>query len=168
MFILLLLLFLLLAVFAYFLFAPFYLEVDTTHGLYRVRLHRLVSFRVFRAEQGWAGELRVAGWRKRIDFAAQPVVVVKEQAPRKPRQKSRRRFGWKKIRAVLGSFKIVRCRVSIDTGDDQWNGLLYPLFYFAARRSGRDIRINFTGDVEIVLCIKNNLARMGWAYLRTS
>ena len=54
----------------------------------------------------------------------------------------------------------------LDTGDQPTNGLLYPVAAWLRHRTGHDIRIGFAGEHTLVLRIRNNLARMLWAYMR--
>jgi hypothetical protein len=49
----------------------------------------------------------------------------------------------------------------------QLNGLLFPLGYWLARRTGRPIDVNFTNNNELVIAIDNNVARLLWAYATT-
>lgn len=75
-------------------------------------------------------------------------------------------INWRKLRGVLRSFKINKCNVLLDTGDQQLNGILYPVFCMMRYYSGKYFEINFMNRNEVVLEIENSIARMGWAYLK--
>lgn len=155
-----------LAILSYLLFAPIYLEIDTTAGIYGLRLHHLVSGAIILKDYRLKLDLRIAWWKKQFDlFAVKP----KKKEPEKiipAKQKSRhRRISFKTIRAIVKTFKVNIFRVNIDTDNVQLNGLLYPAFYAMSRFSGRHMMVNFAGNNEIVIKIENNLARVIRAYI---
>ncbi|MBL7931290.1 MAG: hypothetical protein JNL60_05295 [Bacteroidia bacterium] len=152
----------LLSLTGYLLFAPFYFEVDSNQGLLRFRFHKAASISL-KLENTLFLELKVFGWIKKLDVES-PYKKT-ETTNKKPNNQIRNRVSFAQLSAVLKSFKIKSCRISIDTGDVQWNAMLFPVFYFLHWRSGKNLEINFTGKNEIVLHIKNNIARMGWAFI---
>lgn len=149
-------LFLILAGFSYLLFAPFYLEINSAEGLYRIRFHRLFSARLMVADTSLKVEFKIAGWSRQIDVFTK----TKQTKKRPPAKKKQPGISFKLIVAVIKSFKVNKCYVSIDTGSMQLNGILYPGFYFLSRYVGKTIEINFLNRNEIILEIKNNLARI--------
>lgn len=153
--------------FGYLFFAPFYLEIDSTKGLYRIRVHWLASMSIKSVGDILLIELKLAGFTKQVDvFSAKAEHVRKPAAVSEKKQRKRSpAIQWKKVKAVLFSFRINKCRIRFDSGDVQLNGILYPLFYWISSYSGKDVRINFTGENEVVLEIQNSLARMSWAYI---
>ena len=147
---------------AYFLFAPFYLEINSETSLYRVRFHHLISGSLSVTNYTFILELRFTWTKKRFNLFRKP--------PEKTERKKKRNTGkWKipfrKIRAILGTFKVTRLDCSIDTGESSANGFLFPFFYWLSRSSGRSFRVNFLGENQIILEVKNNLARMIGMYI---
>lgn len=155
-------LFLLIALLLYVVLAPFYIEVNTHTGLYRVRFQRVASVRVIMDEDILV-EINILGFKKRS-----APVFRRQKKPSSGIKASRgsRSVPVRKLANVLRSFKITTCYVLINTGDMKLNGLLYPLFKWLSWQSGQDVAIGFTGYTEINLQVKNSIARMGRAYFR--
>ncbi|HEV7231367.1 MAG TPA: hypothetical protein VGO45_08575, partial [Bacteroidia bacterium] len=164
MVVLLILLFLVLSIVTYVFFAPFYLEVNTESGLYRMRFHRLTSVSLKLIDNVPIAEIRLAGWKKQIDLSAMSSPQTPKEKKAFAGNKKTRNIPWKKIPGLFKGFQIRKCRVTIDTGDMQLNGMLYPLFYLIGFYGHRDISINFMNENTIILEIKSSLARMSWAY----
>lgn len=160
----LVLLLILLGVLGYLLFAPFYLELNSGSGLCRVRFHRIASARLAIQENTLLLHLRIIGWRKRLDLLAQG---QKREKPRpKKAPKKRPQVSLRKMWAVVRSFKVNRCRLAVDVGDVQTNGLLFPWLLLVGRLTGQPIGINFLHENEIILEIENSFFRMLWAYFK--
>lgn len=167
MIVLLVLLLIVLVVFLYLFFAPFYFEINTTDSTYRIRFHRLASISLKMIDRSLMAEIKICWWIKRFELWPGKNGAGKEARIDKTpvKAKKKRKMPFRKIKAVLKSFKISKCSVSVDTGDMQLNGVLWPVFYLFKVRSGKDMRINFIGENKIILEVKNNLARMSWAYI---
>jgi len=71
----------------------------------------------------------------------------------------------RKVQAVITSFKISKCLITLDTGDMALNGILYPWFLWIGELMSKDISINFCNRNEIVLEIENNFFRVLRAYI---
>jgi hypothetical protein len=157
------------AIFSYLLFAPFYIEINSANSLFAVRFHHLASLRVVLMDSSLKINLTIAGWKKQIDLLKQ----ISERQRRKTfstRQKKShaRLHSFGLIRAILKSFSVKKCYLNIDTGDMQLNGILYPLFYWLSKYTGKPIAINFQNQIEIVVEIQNNCARIIMAFICSS
>lgn len=163
MIVLLVLLFIVLIFFGYLFFAPFYVEINTTIGLYRLRFHRLASASLKVIDSRLITEIKLAGWTKQLHS---PSIqnISKEKKTEKKVKIEKPKISWQKIRKVIKSFRVNKCDISIDSGNMQLNGILYPLFFWISAWSKKNIRINFIDENKIVLEIENNLARLSWAY----
>ena len=69
-----------------------------------------------------------------------------------------------RVVAMVKSFEVKECYLNIDTRDMSWNGILYPMFYGLSRRTGKELYINFVDKNELRLTVRNNIARIGYAY----
>jgi hypothetical protein len=162
---LLVLLFVVLIVFGYLFFAPFYIELNSIKSFYGMRFHKIASINLKMINEKFKIEVCVFVFTRRFDLihtkkgSSKTFDLGKNQIENK--------VSYKLIKAVIKSFKVNKCEVSIDTGDMPLNGILYPLFYLMKVRSQKNIQINFTGETLIVLEIENSLARMSWAYLNS-
>lgn len=156
------LLLILAAIVLYFLFAPVYIEIDSEHGLFRVRFHQLMSMRLFVKESLFM-ELRITWWHKSIDLLA---ARIRKIEPQKKSVTRKTTIPFQKIAEVLKTFKVRKCEVKIDSGDDYFNGLIFPWVLLLGFYFRKNIGMNFLGENKLVLEIKNNAARMLWAFLK--
>jgi hypothetical protein len=87
-----------------------------------------------------------------------------KKKPKKPqRKKSTPHKTLRKLLPLVKSFRVPVWKISLDTGDYMYNGLLYPLNYFF----GADhCNINFNEQSYLVLELRNNLGRMLLAWMR--
>lgn len=146
----------------YFLFAPFYLEIDSKRKLIRMRFHRLASARLLVVNSSLMIDVRIPGWRKSIDLIRQDRQKIKATTKKKYKA---RKIPFHKIKAVMKSFKVNRCYVDVDLDNMEMNGMLFPLFYWVSHLTGKYFRTNFLGRSDVSLEIENNVARMLWAYI---
>jgi hypothetical protein len=157
------------AMLCYIFLFPFYLEIDTTIDLYRLRFHHFGSFCLRAGNDTILLEMKILNWKKQIDLlSTRQNKQVKTPAVSRKRNQHKTAattVPWKRIINVLRSFRINRCRIAIDTGNVQINALLYPIFYVIQVKAKKDIQINFLNKNEIILEVENSLARMSWAYL---
>jgi hypothetical protein len=153
------------AIVGYIFFAPFYFEINSNESLYRFRLSRLLTLNIINDNNIFFIEIKIVGITKRIElFGTKKAVDKIEKIKKKTKAKKKFNISFKKIKAVLATFMIKKCDISIDTGDMTLNGILFPAFYLLSFYSGKNISINFEEKNEINLLIKNNFARMAWAY----
>lgn len=154
--------------FSYLLFAPFFIEIDSISGLFRIRFHRLASATLIFKESSFFIEIKMAGWQKQIDLLA---VKMKEGKPALKKERKEKKqikaISFRKILAVTKSFRVRRFFLTLDTGDRQLNGILYPLFVFLSVKSGKNITVNFFGENKLIFQVENNFARVLWAYTRS-
>jgi hypothetical protein len=116
--------------------------------------------------------VKVAWWRKEFDLfqttkAPTPVKSEKTVKKRKARKPMSPGKLLRKVRAILSTFRITRCFITIDTGDMRVNGILYPWVYLLKRRIRKNVSINFWGENVVILEAKNTIARMLWAYIKS-
>ena len=159
----------LLLLMCYLLFAPFYLEIDTTRDIYRARFHTLAAAGLAECNRSLALSIRVLWWKKEI--AVEELLVssparTKNRTERRRTKKEKRGIPLRKIQAVAKSFKVTDCDINIDFGDVNADGLLLPVVYYLARISGRRLAVNFLGQTWFVFSVRNSLASMVWAYIR--
>jgi len=148
---------------AYILFAPVYIEIDSIHSIYQVRLHKILSVSFFVNGEASLLEVKAGLWKRRIDLSKAP--ATKTHAAEEKKQELPASFPFRKLLAVIRSFKVTRLDASLDLGDMSWNGMLYPCFCWLSFITGKNIQINFEGRNSLVLHIENNIARMSRAFL---
>ncbi len=152
-------------VFPYFLFAPFFLEIDSTRNLWRIRIHRLASARLLVENNSFMIELMIAGWKKRIDISALKRNKEKPEAEKK-RKSDRPKITISKVISVIRSFKVNACYVNLSFEDVLLNAWLFPVFSELRRYSGKQFYINFKDVNMVKIEIENNMARMIWAWFK--
>jgi hypothetical protein len=130
-----------------------------------MRFHKIASINLKMINAEFKIEVTVLVFTRRFDLINSKNNFIK--ANDREKNQIEYKVPYKKIKAVIKSFKVNKCYVSIDTGNMQLNGILYPLFYWMKVKSQKNIQINFIGETLIVLKIENSLARMSWAYLNS-
>jgi hypothetical protein len=164
---LLIFLLIILAIFGYLLFAPFYIEINSINSLYGVRFHRIASAKLIFADNLLKIDLHIIGWKKQID-PFEKRAKRKEKTVVQKKKKQRTLFSISRAKALIKSFKINKFYLNIDTGNLQLNGILYPCFYWLGNYAGKPIAINFLNKNEIILEIENNLAGIIRAFIYSS
>ncbi len=160
-----------LALFLYILLAPFYIDLDSTTGEYRFRFHTILSVGVIYSDGGEEVYFSFLGYRRNSSRGANE---AKDEVDEQPNIKhvGRKKFSLegislRKLVGVSRSFQCEKCIISLDTGNMQLNGILFPVFYLLQVKFRHSIRINFVGENILILTLKNNLANMIWAYIKT-
>lgn len=162
---LLIFLIIIVSIFIYVLFAPFYLEINTIDGLLRLRFHRLVKAQLFFNENSLFLDLKIAGWRKQIDLLAQK--EQRKKSIKKQAGKGPNRISLRKIKAIVKSFKVNKFYLSISFDEMMLNGIFYPLLNFLNFKTNKKIEINFFHENEIIVEVENNFFRIIRAYIKS-
>jgi hypothetical protein len=150
----------------YLLLAPFYIEVNSLNNLYRIRFHRLMSLSIKNNNNVIEFEMKLFFWTRKINFSEAKTSEYKESKPKDNYPTKKNVLDWSKMKNVLKSFKLNSFDISVDTGNMQLNGILYPLVYFISIHYKKQIAINFSGQNYMILEIENNLARIICAYIK--
>lgn len=165
---LLIFLIIIVSIFIYVLFAPFYLEINTTNGLLRLRFHRLIKAQLSFNENSLFLDLKIAGWRKQINLLAQKEQKEEKKKPiKKQAGKGPNRISIRKIKAIVKSFKVNKFYLSISFDEMMLNGIIYPLLSFLSFKTNKRIEINFFHENEIILEVENNFFRIIRAYIKS-
>ena len=159
---LLFILLLLILVICYLLFAPFYLEVDNIKHMIRVRFHRIISARFIIEDNTAFIKVKFLGWQLKFDL-----LKPKNERKKEPHEKRMQsnKISTSKIIAVIGSFKINKFYVTLDTGNYALNARLIPVFYSLGYLINKTVTINFLQKNIFKLEIENNISRILWAYI---
>ncbi len=156
---------------AYFFFAPFFIDINTDTGLFRIRFHRWISAQLTVKYDLFSIELKILWWHRVINLFggrnkrqsardkkttnADSSITVKKTSSLSP----------KKIQAMIMSFKIKKFYLTIDTGNMQINGIMFPAFRWLSTFTRKHFSINFSGRNIFILRLENNFARILRAYL---
>jgi hypothetical protein len=152
----------------YLLTAPFYLEIDSTSGLIQFRFHHILKARLILNENVPIIDFNSLVWRKEIRLLSKNrnPGLMKIDKREKPKSKNKI-ITLSKLKSILQSFRINKLLLTIDTGEMQLNGILYPLFLLVANETGENISINFSGQNKLILQIENNLYRIIRAFIKS-
>jgi hypothetical protein len=71
----------------------------------------------------------------------------------------------KKIFYVISSFDISVINLRLNTGSNQLNGILFPIFFIVSFFSRKNISVDFNENTQLYIKAKNNLARLSWAII---
>lgn len=149
----------------YIICAPFYVNVNSDVGLFELRFHHLATVSLVFTDYSPLIKIRIAGFHKQMELIK---TVKKEKVTvKKPRQKKFKKIPVSKLMAMVKSFQVNTCFLTIDTGNMQMNGILFPVFNLIGQRINKDISINFINENKFIFQMENNLARMMWAYIKS-
>jgi hypothetical protein len=159
-----------LVIISYLIFAKLFIEIDSTVNLYRLSFGGILALSIVFIDDSIRLELKLFWWRKSYNlnnaFTNESKDVVQTS-----NAKERKVFSLQKIfkntTAVLKSFKIKKCFITIDTGNMPLNGILFPWVYLLSIYIKKKVSINFSGQNIIILQIENSFARMLWAYFKS-
>ena len=152
----------------YVFFAPFYLEINSDDGTYRVRFHWVAAAYIIPANNTLVVKLQILGWQKQFDVFTSIKKREKPKVAIKETKKKKSVFSLVLVRDVLKTFQVNKCIVLFDTGDMPLNGILYPVLYWLSRKTGKTLQITFDDTNTIQLQIENNLARIAKAFIYSS
>jgi len=165
---LLLILIILITVLTYLLFAPFFLEIDSTKGMFKIRFHHLISVRILLENSSLILEIKSPMWNKRINLLAQNErrkTFPKKKVLEKKKDGKSFKIKFSKIKAMIRTFKVNTFFVNLDTNDVLLNAKLFPVFLGLRIYTRKELYINFIGKNEIKIEIENNMARIIWAFI---
>jgi hypothetical protein len=152
---------LILSILSYLLFAPFYIEINTQNGLCGIRFHKLLTAKLKVTQSSLLLDLKIAGIQKQIDLLTQK--NTSKQATKKKVENT----SYKKILAILVSFKVNKFYLTICFDNMSLNGILYPFFRWLSFKTEKVIEINFCGQNEIAFEAENNFFRVIRAYIKS-
>lgn len=149
------------------LIAPIYLHIEWNEERQYVQFHWLGLFRLRLAPEagGWYFQFRILGLHKR--WALPPLRTT--PAAKKTEKKIsgwRPKHPFRLAKRLLYSFRILRCRLALDTGDFLLNTYLWPVFNWLKGRKKLDWSINFQGRSDFSLLVQNRLVCLLFAFFR--
>jgi len=147
---------------AYFLFAPFCIEIDSEKQIFRFKFHSWLELRLVESQNSLFIRLKIFGLTKLWDVFSDNKRPQKKEKFRKPKKS---KISKERLIALLKSFKLIKFQLTIDTGDMPTNGLLFPVFYLIKERTHLDVSINFKNYNIFILHTENNLARVSKAMI---
>lgn len=140
-------------------FAPLIIKIDTERHEYFIALKGLIKIWPEWNLDGLQIHTQLPAYHfiKRLSFR-------KEEGTKPVKKESRTRYmPFKKMMAVLRTFKVRYMDLTIDTDDYTLNALLVPIFQLINRPNFRG-SVNFQGETRCELEIRNNLWRIAIAY----
>jgi len=160
---LLIFLILIISVFCYLIFAPFFIELNSVNGTFSFDFHTVLSINCFIKENSLFLDLRIMGWRKQIDLLAKKKRNTK--SVRKKVSSKKPVIPLRKVNAIIKSFKINKFYLAICFDNMLINGIIYPLFAYLNNNNNRHIEVNFLNRNEIIIKVENNFYRIIRAYI---
>lgn len=157
---------LLLALCFYLAVAPFYLEIDSTCNLYRVRFHHIAYVGLGVCDDTPVFYLGILGWQRQVAITAMLGKSKPAAARKKEKKNAVRPVPFRKIWGVIKSFRVIQCNINIDFGAVMTDAMMIAIIN-ANPVIARNIRVNFLHQNSVRLRIKNNIASMAWSYIRS-
>lgn len=151
------------------LFAPLIIRIDTIENTCDLRLPGLFKTWLSIDQEGLAVHVWFPFYRFKMDPLRRkaPKKRRKRKATASEKKKVMKRPNTKLMRRLLNtmySFRIIVFEASLDTDNYLLNAQLVPLCQLI-RRHGLAMNINFQGNSYFRLEVRNNLYRLGLAYL---
>ena len=143
------------------LLTPVILAIDTRIPEIKLSWKGIGNAAINYKEEEWLLRFRIFFYAKEIQL--RNIKGRKKKQEKSKRKKRNPRKMMRKFLAVMKTFRVPVWRISIDTGDYVYNAWLYPLNYFIGTEH---CQINFHEENYLVLELKNNLARMLYAWFR--
>ncbi len=159
----LLILFIVLILVAWILIAPLELHINSTKNQYQLRWGRVARIEWLPAPDDILIRLKIL-FREKVyhPLTRAPKKKIKTEDKSKS---TKQKKGWslkkwkRKIINLLNSFQVEKFRVNLDTGDYVYNSYLYPIFWMM-NKGDTQLNINYSGESEILVVIKNRLYRI--------
>ena len=149
----------------YILFAPFYLNINTINGSFIIKFHKIIFAQFIIIENSLILDLKILGWQKQINISNQK--EQKEKSFKRPAKTREKSIPFRKVSAVIKSFKVNKFYLTINFGNMMLNGILYPIFSYFSISSMKRIDINFFNENELILEVENNFFRIIRAYVNS-
>ena len=143
------------------LLTPVILAIDTRIPEIKLSWKGIGNAAINYKEEEWLLRFRIFFYAKEIQL--RNIKGRKKKQEKSKRKKRNPRKMMRKFLAVMKTFRVPVWRISIDTGDYVYNAWLYPLNYFIGTEH---YQINFHEENYLVLELRNNLARMLYAWFR--
>lgn len=143
------------------LYMPLRLVIDSKKDVYQVEWQHIGSALLVENDGHLGIQIRILFFKKTIPFGSILTKTDKRKVKNystKPLLVSGARM-ISKLKKILKSFEIKKCKVNWDTDDYILNAYLYPMTPFLLKFSISFI-INFEGKREIELVIENRLGRI--------
>lgn len=149
-------------IFCYVLFAPFYFEINSITNKYGFRFHKFLYANIHITEKSLLLNIKIAGWRKQIDLLNQNIKPSKGKI-----KKERGEIPIGKIYSIIKSFKVNKFYLNLSFENMALNGVLFPFFSVLKSKTNKNIQINFWNKNEIVIEVENNFYRIIKAYINS-
>lgn len=163
-----------LLLFAWLLWTPLRVEIDSEKGIFRGEWRHLCAVQWLPEEGFDRIQVEAPFFRRKIQLSGvskpEKHRVKKQTQPALPVKKKQTfpaKTMWRLGRNMLRSFKIKRLHIWWDSDDFIWNAQVYPLAHFVNMLGIGKVWINFTGRRDLALTVENRLGRMLWAVLQT-
>ncbi len=162
--VLILILCLLSLILCFILFARLKLQLNTLTGSYYIEMGKII-----RISFHWKEKPLLHFRILFIHFNVEPLKIwskrKKRTKPKALRQGKRRSVHFRKVLAVIKSFRVVKFHVSLDTTNVISNAALFPAAAAINRFTPFRLNINYSGENYAVIHIENRVARILWAYI---
>ena len=147
------------------LLLPIAVEVNTDAGVYQVRLKGLAKIRLLPGPEVWKVRICLGRWKKEVEvFGTKEHKEEQVKKARKRTWKTRPATIWRKFRHLMGSFRVLRFRLILDTDDYILNAFLFPFFTLVSRKD-RSVVVNFTGRNSLDFLAVNRVWRVIWSLI---
>ena len=146
--------------FAWLIFLPWIVEVDTSRETYEVFQRGTLRFWL---STGFQPRLRLFGISVPLQAGEKKRPVKKISKPKKSKRQFHTQPLWGLAKGIYQSLSVKWFYLDLDTDDVVWNARLIPVFSLL-NRGPMHLATNFEGRVVARLRAEVKLYRIGWAF----
>jgi len=143
------------------LLTPVILAIDTRIPEIKLSWKGIGNAAINYKEEEWLLRFRIFFYAKEIQLHNIKRRKKRQEKPKRKKRSPRKML--RKFLPVMKTFRVPVWHISVDTEDYVYNAWLYPLNYFIGTEH---CHINFHEENYLVLELRNNLARMLYAWIR--
>ena len=153
------------ALFVWILLVPVIIHINTEGNRYYLVLPAVLRAEIVPAD----GLFRIRGWILFIPYSFNPFTMNFGSKKEKKKKKKSRRMGLQQgknmFRDLLGSFRIRKLDLNLDTDDFVTNAYLVPAFS-AINRENINMQVNYEGELDLLLDVRTRIGKILWTFFK--
>lgn len=148
------------------LLARIVLHIDTQRGIFRVSVGRVFRFDLEWLDMVPQPVIRVFWWEWRPPFGVSPEKKPEKKKKRRAKGNTPASARLRLVTGVLGSFRLKRFELDLDTDDYVLNAQLYPVNHLVWGERAH-ININWQNENRLLLVLESRVGRILYRIVKT-
>ncbi|GAB2811814.1 hypothetical protein [Ferruginibacter profundus] len=146
------------------LFATLELYADTRTALISVRWISIGKVMLQYEDNAWWFRLQILCFKKQWLLQQLFSRSSKKKKPAAVKTKKAKAIPWPRLLKIIQTFRVIQCRIVIDTGNYPLNAQLYPLNFLPP--VSKYVTVNFKDENYAVIITRNTLWRILYAWIK--